>query len=206
MLFATTVELKIYRRVFGARGGAVCWGTALQAGMSRVRFPMGSIVNFHWRNPSGCTATLGSTQPLTEIVPGMFPGGKGGRWLGLTALIPSFVDCLEILGALISWSPKKVCPGLYRDSLTRYILTYIFHKPVVCFFFWFRADRQFVCVHIAVLVLISRLGVFSVVRSTFELCMRSVMNQQVTGMLSCWQNHKLHINKRLSVTYCHYMQ
>jgi len=76
MWFAITVELKIYRRLFGARGGAVCWGTALQVGRSRVRFPMGSIVNFHWRNPSGRTVTLGSTQPLTEIVPGMFHGVK----------------------------------------------------------------------------------------------------------------------------------
>ena len=56
-------------------------------------------------------------------------------------------------------------------------------------------------VHIAVSVLVSSLGVFSVVRSRFELCVRSVMNRQVTGVLSCWQNYKLHINKRLSVTY-----
>ena len=27
-------------------------------------------------NPSGRTVALGSTQPLTEIVPGMFPRGK----------------------------------------------------------------------------------------------------------------------------------
>jgi hypothetical protein len=32
---------------------------------------------------------LGSTQPLTERVPGVFPGGKGGRCLRLTTLPPS---------------------------------------------------------------------------------------------------------------------
>ena len=47
----------------GARGGAVGWGTALQAGRSRVRF----IGFLHWHNPSGRTMALGSTQPLTEI-------------------------------------------------------------------------------------------------------------------------------------------
>jgi hypothetical protein len=31
---------------FGARGGAVSWGTALQAGKSRVRFPMVSLKFF----------------------------------------------------------------------------------------------------------------------------------------------------------------
>jgi len=38
------------------RGGAVGWSTALQAGMSRVRFPI-----FHWHNPSGRIVVLGST-------------------------------------------------------------------------------------------------------------------------------------------------
>ena len=42
----------------GARGGAVGWRTALQAGRSRVRFPM---------VPSRRTMVLGSTQPLTEM-------------------------------------------------------------------------------------------------------------------------------------------
>jgi hypothetical protein len=49
-----------------AAGGAVGWGTALQVGGSRVRFPMVSLDFFHWHNPSGCTMALGSTQPLTE--------------------------------------------------------------------------------------------------------------------------------------------
>ena len=33
--------------------------------------------------------TLGSTQPLTEMSTRSFPGGKGGRCVGLTTLPPS---------------------------------------------------------------------------------------------------------------------
>ena len=45
-----------------------------------------------------------------QWAPGIFPGGKGGRWVGLT-LPPSFVDCLAI------WEPQppgtlRACPGL----------------------------------------------------------------------------------------------
>jgi len=43
--------------VMGARSGTVGSGTALQAGRSRVQFPM----------VSGHTMALGSTQPLTEM-------------------------------------------------------------------------------------------------------------------------------------------
>jgi hypothetical protein len=37
---------------------------------------------------------------------GFLLGGKGGWWVGLTTLPPSCADCLEILGASTSWSPK----------------------------------------------------------------------------------------------------
>jgi len=41
----------------------------------------------------------------------MFPGGKGGRCVGLTTLPPSCADCLE------NWEPQppgtlRACPGL----------------------------------------------------------------------------------------------
>ena len=44
-------------------------------------------------------------------LPGIFPGGKGGRCIGLTTLPPSCADCLEI------WEPQPpgtltACPGL----------------------------------------------------------------------------------------------
>jgi hypothetical protein len=51
----------------GARASAVGWGTALQAGRSRVRFPMVSLDFFHWHDSSGRIMTLGLTQSLTEI-------------------------------------------------------------------------------------------------------------------------------------------
>jgi len=51
---------------------------------------------------------LGSTQPPT--VPGIFPGGKGCRCVGLTTLPPSRADCLEM------WEPQP--PGTLRDCFT----------------------------------------------------------------------------------------
>jgi hypothetical protein len=50
-----------------AAGGAVGWGTTLQAGRSRVRYPMVSLKFFHWHNPSGRTMALGSSQALRKI-------------------------------------------------------------------------------------------------------------------------------------------
>jgi hypothetical protein len=65
-------------------------GTMLQAGTSRVRFPMRSLDFFTWPNPSNCTMTLRSTQPLTEMSTRNLPGGvKGGRRVGLTTSLPS---------------------------------------------------------------------------------------------------------------------
>jgi hypothetical protein len=54
--------------------------------------PDGVIGIFH----SGRTMALGLTQPVTEIVPGIFPGGKGGRCVRLTNLTPSCANCLEM--------------------------------------------------------------------------------------------------------------
>jgi hypothetical protein len=51
----------------GIRGDAIHWGTALQAGRSRVRFPMGVFKVIHSVFVSCRTTNLGSTQPLTEI-------------------------------------------------------------------------------------------------------------------------------------------
>ena len=95
-----------------ARCGAVRWGIALQRGRSRVAFPLG-----HWDFfvPFSCTVAVGSTQPLTEWIPGVVsPGCKGGRYVGLTTLPPSCADCLEILGSSNYWNPRA-CPDLCRD-------------------------------------------------------------------------------------------
>jgi hypothetical protein len=67
-----TIELKYHLKLHyicfvGARGGVVGWGTTLQTGTSRVRFPMVSLELIPWHNCFGRTMALGSTQPLIEI-------------------------------------------------------------------------------------------------------------------------------------------
>jgi hypothetical protein len=49
----------------------------LQAGRSRVRFPMRLLCFFIWPNSSSRAMALGSTQPLTEMIIRNLPGGKG---------------------------------------------------------------------------------------------------------------------------------
>jgi hypothetical protein len=61
----------------GAHGSVVGWGTMLEAGRSRVRFPMRLLDFFNWANSSNRIMALESTQPLTEWVPTIFLGGKG---------------------------------------------------------------------------------------------------------------------------------
>jgi hypothetical protein len=95
----------------GAHGGEVGLGTALQGGMSGVRFLMLSF-EFFIDNPSGHTTAPGvdSASSRNEYQE-YFLGGKGGRCVGLTTLPPSCADCLEI------WEPQptgtlRACPGL----------------------------------------------------------------------------------------------
>jgi hypothetical protein len=54
----------------------------IQAGMSRVRFPMRSLDFSFDLNPSSRTMILGSTQPLTEMSTRNLPGEWGGRAAG----------------------------------------------------------------------------------------------------------------------------
>ena len=95
----------------GACSSAVCWGTALHVGRSRVRFPMVSLEFFiDIILPAGLWP-WGLFSLYQKWVPGTFPGGKGGRYMGLTTLPPSCADCLEI------WKPQPpgtlwACPGL----------------------------------------------------------------------------------------------
>jgi hypothetical protein len=58
-------------------------------------------------------------------IPGIFPVGKGSRFVGVTTLPPSCADCHEI------WEPQppgtlRACAGLYRDFIT---LQCDYHKP-----------------------------------------------------------------------------
>ena len=91
------------------RGGSVCWGTALQAGRSLVRFPMASFLS---RYGPGVDSSYNRNE-YQEY----FLGGKGGRCVGLTTLPSSCADCLEI------WEPHLpgtlwACSGLYRVCFT----------------------------------------------------------------------------------------
>jgi hypothetical protein len=79
---------------------------------------------FSWFNASGRTMALELTQ---KWVPGIFPGGKGGRCVGLITLPHSCTDCLEI------WKPQppgtlRACPGLHRDWFTFPVFSYISKK------------------------------------------------------------------------------
>jgi hypothetical protein len=57
---------------------------------------------------------LGSTQSLTEIVPRIFPGGKGGRCVGLTTIPPSCADVLKTVSLKLQEpsGPVKACNGI----------------------------------------------------------------------------------------------
>jgi hypothetical protein len=53
-------------------------------------------------------------------MPGVLPGGKGGRSVGLTTLPLACADCVEI------WESQRpgtvrACPGLYRDCFSSYL-------------------------------------------------------------------------------------
>ena len=63
--------------------------------------PDGILGIFHPHNPSGLTGSLGSTQPLTEMITTDIQWGRGwwgkcDRCLGMTNLSPSCSDCYEI--------------------------------------------------------------------------------------------------------------
>jgi len=59
----------------------------VEAGRSRVLFPMGSLAIFTNLKPSGCNRALGSALPLAEVNTREYPGGKGGNCVGLTTTL-----------------------------------------------------------------------------------------------------------------------
>jgi hypothetical protein len=63
---------------------------------------------YHWHNPSGRTMALGSTRTENRCLGHVSPKGKSGRCIKLITLPPSYVDCLEILGASTFWRPKDL--------------------------------------------------------------------------------------------------
>jgi len=77
--------------------------------------------------PSGVTGILsaalwpwGRPRLYNKWAPEIFPGGKGGRRIGLTALTPSWAECLEI------WELQP--PGTLRACLSLYRVCFTFTR------------------------------------------------------------------------------
>ena len=68
---------------------------------------------FHCHNPSDRTMALGSTQPLTEMSTGEFPGGKCGRCVRLTTLPPPCAVVMKSgnLNFMEPSGPLQACNG-----------------------------------------------------------------------------------------------
>jgi hypothetical protein len=62
----------------------------------------------HWRNPSGRTLAVGSTQPIIRVsTSGCYLlEREGSPCVGLNTLLPSSAECLEIIGTLNSLRPN----------------------------------------------------------------------------------------------------
>jgi hypothetical protein len=75
-----------------------------------------------WSFRRHCSPGFDSASDKWVPASALWGGGKGGRCVGLTPLPLSCADCLEILGASTSWSPK----GLSRPVVGKLYL-YLFY-------------------------------------------------------------------------------
>jgi len=66
-------------------------------------FPVSVTGFFSDISLSDHTIVLGLTQPLGKMSARDIPGGKGGRWVRVTASPPSCAECHGNLGPLTSW-------------------------------------------------------------------------------------------------------
>jgi len=90
-------------RALGTLGGAVGWVTALQTGMSRVRYPM---------------VSMEPTQPRTETsTKNIDWEGKGVLWIGLTPYHLHVPLALKFESFKLL-EPSESVAGLCRDSIT----------------------------------------------------------------------------------------
>ena len=105
------------------RGVAIGWGTALQTGRSRVRFPTGQLLIdliFRQHYDPGVDSKW------------VFPGGKGDRYINFTNLLPRNTASVKLVE---SWGPVKVCrkitSWLKKFKISCVIITYSNFK-IIC--------------------------------------------------------------------------
>jgi hypothetical protein len=86
----------------------------LQAGRSRVWFPMRSLDFSNWPKPSSRTMALGLTQPLTEMSTRNLPGSEGsaGRPDNLTPSVSLVSRRCGSLDVLKPYGPSRPVTGI----------------------------------------------------------------------------------------------
>ena len=121
------------------------WGTAVTQWLRSCAtnrnvvgsIPLGVIGIFQWHNPPDRTMDLGSIQPLTEMVPGEFPGGKCSRCVWLTTSPP---PCAVVMKSgniifLEPCGPLQACKG--TELPLSFYITYFLYLFFVCVHFVF---------------------------------------------------------------------
>ena len=138
--------------IYWAPGGEFGSGTALQAGRSRVRFPI-----WYWDLPvtsffrPHCGLGVDSFFSNSYEYQGYLLWGKGGRCVGLRILSPACADCLEVLGgASTSWGSVGLSgPVIGYCYVSFYVFIHVttwpsffFYKTFLLWYFG-ECSRQF---------------------------------------------------------------